>query len=280
MPASKRTAKSKKAVPAKKRTAPAKPTPAKKQATPSRPPVRAKPAEAPRTSPVEVLRKAITYYYLLSYSPPERLGDFKTAAGEIRKKLVVSSGMKEADFFAAVVPEACRRIVAFHQDTHEPDKAMVASLAKAAQSAEKDAEGLSAFQTQMKLVAALPGRAKLENRLHRNKGCGLCAAPCRYGYFTLVSEPQFRLLQEMMAAEAAKPAAEQSPLGMMYGFAHLHLAQTFHQKADWIAIGDLANLAFCLLLLGMAKSRLALPEKQLSLFQAANQVFIERVQGK
>jgi hypothetical protein len=39
---------------------------------------------------------------------------------------------------------------------------------------------------------------------------------------------------------------------------------------------QLVNLSFCLLLLGMAKSRLALPEAQLTLLQAANREFIRR----
>jgi hypothetical protein len=280
MPAPKRTTKIKKTAPAKKRTAAAKPAPARKQAAPRTPPARAKPSEAPRTSPVELLRKAITYYYLLSFCPPERIGDFQSAAGAIRKSLAASAGMQEADFFSAVIPEVSRRIVAFHQDTREPDKAMVAALVKAAQAAEKDAANLAGFQTQMALIASLPGRVKLENRLHRNKGCGLCAAPCRYGYFTLISEPRFIRMQEIAAAEAAKPASTQSPLGMAYRFTASHLAQTLGQQADWVGFAHLANLSFCLLLLGMAKSRLAMPEPQLRLFQTANQIVVQRSQPK
>ncbi len=188
--------------------------------------------------------------------------------------------MPETDFFAAAVPEVCRRIVAFHQDTREPDKAMVASLTKAAQAAENDAAGLAAFQAGMKQIAVLPARAKKENRLHREKGCVLCAAPCRYGYFSLVAEPNFSLLQAAMAAEAAKPAAGQSPLGMAYGFAGALIAQSIGPHTDWIEVADLANLSFCLLLLGMAKSRLAAPEEQIRLFQDANQEFIRRSRAK
>ncbi len=271
MPAPKNTTKAKKTVPAKKQ-----PAPIKKQAAPPKPPARAKPAAPPRTSPAEALRKSIVYYYLLSFAPPVRIGEFKTATGEVRKQIAASAGMPETDFFTAAVPEVCRRIVAFHQDTREPDKAAVAALAKSAQGAEKDAAGLAAFQNQMERIASLPGRAKKENRLHRDKGCDLCAAPCRYGYFSLVSEPQMKRLQEMMAAESAKPASEQSPLGMMYRFTLSHILSTPSPEEAFMDIGHLANLSYCLLILGMAKSRLAMPEEQLTLFQRANQELIRR----
>jgi hypothetical protein len=279
MPAPKRTAKGKKSNIAGKK-APLNSRAVKKQAAPAKRAAPAQPAGKPDASAAEIIRQTITYYYLLSFCPPERIGGFQSAAEGIRKSLAASAGMKEADFFSTVIPEVSRRIVAFHQDTREPDKAMVAALAKAARTAEKDAASLAGFQTQMALIASLPGRVKLENRLHRNKGCGLCAAPCRYGYFTLVSEPKFRILQERIAAEAAKPVAAQSPLGMAHGFTASHLAQTLGQQADWVGFAHLANLSFCLLLLGMAKSRLAMPEPQLRLFQAANQLVVQRSRGK
>lgn len=265
MPAPKRTTKSKKVEPVKKKAAPSK----------SPPPVRQ--AERPKLSSAEVLRRVIAYYYLLSYCAPKQIGDFLSAAGSLRKSLVDSSGMEEGAFFSVVAPEVCRRIVAFHQDTREPDKAVVEALIKTIQNAEKNPESLAAFQAQMAAIASLPGRAKPENRLHRTKGCNLCAAPCRYGYFTLISDPQFNRLREMMASEAAKPASEQSPLGLVYGFTFFHLSQFPGFQQGWIDRGHLGNLAFCLLLLGMAKSRLAMPEEQLRLFQAANQEYIKRL---
>jgi len=276
MPASKRTAKGKKVEPAKKRTAPAKPRVVKrKAATPKSPPA-TKLAGKPKASSAEVLRKTIVYFYLLSYCPPEQLSVFQKGTGSLRKDLAAKLGMKEDAFFSQAIPEMCRRIVAFHQDTREPDKAMVTTLVKAAQAAEKDTGSLAVFQTQMALIASLPGRAKPENRLHRNKGCSLCTAPCRYGYFTLVSDPQFSRMQAMMTAEAAKPASEQSPLGLVYSFTFTHLSQYPGFQPGLIDIGHQANLAYCLLMLGMAKSRLAMPELQLRLFQAANQEFIKR----
>jgi hypothetical protein len=278
MPAQKRTVKGKKAEPIKRKAAPAKSPVGKKKAAPPKSLAPIKQAEKPKTSAVELIRQTLTYYYLLSFCPPARIADFQTATGLIHKGLAASSGMKEADFFSAVIPEVSRRIVAFHQDTREPDRTMVASLAKAATAAEKDAAGLAAFQNQMKQIAALPGRAKKESRLHRDKGCDLCAAPCRYGYFSLITEPNFSLLQTVMAVEAAKPAAEQSPLGMAYGFAGAHIAQIAGPRTNWIDTADLANLSFCLLLLSIAKSRLAAPEEHIRLFQDANQEFIRRSQ--
>jgi hypothetical protein len=131
----------------------------------------------------------------------------------------------------------------------------------------------------MSRVAALPGRAKPENRLHRNKGCRLCAAPCMYGYFTLVSDPQFSLLQKNFAEEAGKPASKQTPLMPVYAFTVDHLLSITGTEKGFCEKNHLGNLAFCLLMLSMAKSRLAFPEAQTRLFQEANQVFIQRQGG-
>jgi hypothetical protein len=221
------------------------------------------------------LRQAIAYYYLLSFAAPDRIGGFAAAAADLRQRLAEESGMEE-EFFAAAIPEVCRRIVAFHQDTREPDNAVVDSLVRAARTADRDAAGLAAFQAGMRRIAALPARANKGNRLHADRGCALCAVPCRYGFFTLVTKPDIALLQAVMEAETAKPAAEQSPLGLVHGFAETQIARIVGPRTDWITAADLADLSYCLLLLGMAKSRLAPPEAQLRLFQAANQEFIRR----
>ncbi len=279
MPATKRTTNVKRSEPAKKKPAPAKPPVVKRevapvQAAPSRPAAKQPPAVT-----AEILRRAISWVYLLSYCPPIRSDDFLTIARSMRGDRT-TSGLDEEAFFATVVPEIARRIMAFHQETREPEKGAVAALADAIRHAEGDPDALAAFQTRMEQVAALPGRAKPENRLHPDKGCRLCAAPCRYGFFTLVSEPQMNRLQEMMAAEAKKPAPEQSPLGLVHRFTLSHISPLMGRSEGFIDIGHLANLSYCLLILGMAKSRLAMPEEQLRLFQAANQEFIRRSRAK
>jgi hypothetical protein len=226
--------------------------------------------------PARAVKMAISYYCLLSYCLPEKMPDPQLGMAFFRERLGGSAGMPAAEVLQMAIPEVCRRIVAFHQGTREPDPKTVEDLAGAARDAEKSPAALAAFQVQMAQVAALPGRAKPENRLHRSKGCALCAAPCRYGYFTLVSDPQISQLQTLLAAEAARPAAEQTPLRPVYAFALSHLSGLASEVERSLATPHLANLAFCLLLLGMAKSRLAMPAKQLQIFQAANQEFVRR----
>lgn len=222
------------------------------------------------------LKKTIAYFYLLSYCPPEKLADFKRSTASMRRALAETAGMKEAAYFTQAIPEVCRRIVAFHQATREPDPKMVETLEAAAKDADRNVRASGAFQEQMARVAALPGRTKPENRLHRNKGCSLCLAPCQYGFFTLVSDPQLPVLQEAMKAETERPVAKQSPLLPLYGFTLHHITQLVGVEGAFIESRHMANLSFCLLLLGMAKSRRALPEAHLRLLQAANREFIRR----
>ena len=73
-------------------------------------------------------------------------------------------------------------------------------------------------------------------------------------------------------AEAAKPAAGQSALEPLYNFTLGHLTQLAGGQNIYIDNRSLADLSYCLLMLGMAKSRLATPTRQLELLQAANYV--------
>jgi hypothetical protein len=229
--------------------------------------------------PAESMKKAIAYFYLLSYCPPDKLGDFKRNTAPMLKEMAEKAGMKEKAILAGALPEVCQRIVAFHQATREPDKKEVEALEKAARTADKNAKTLAAFQEEMKRIAMLPGRAKPENRLHRNKGCRYCAAPCLYGYFTLVSDPQIKELQDLFTGETGRPAEQQTPLRPAYAFVMGHLAKVTGAKEGNIDFTHVVNLAFCLLLLGMAKSRMALPDRQLVIFQGANQEFLRRLRG-
>jgi hypothetical protein len=223
----------------------------------------------------EAIRKSISFFYLLSFWPPALLDQFIRVTQAMRDGLASESGMDSGAFFRHVVPEVSRRVVAFHQGTREPDPIYVDGLMAATLNADKNPDFLKAYQAKMAEIAMLPGRTKPENRLHRNKGCAYCATPCRYGFFTLVSEPKLSGLQELLASEAAKPAAEQSPLIPAYRFTFQHLAGLTNSSAGAIIIEHMANLSYCLLMLGMAKSRLSLPEKELQQFQSANQRFIQ-----
>jgi hypothetical protein len=263
MPAKTRSAKGQKAKSAKGKKAPSpKPSRAKKEAAPG------------KTLPVEALKKTISYFYLLSYCPPGRIADLRQITAPMRAGLAESAGMSEAAYFKTAIPDVCARIVAFHEDTRQPSPHWVDALAKAAGEAEKGPEKALAFQQEMANVARLPQRAKPDNRLHRKKGCLYCRLPCHYGYFTLVSSPDLRQLQGMLEAEARYPEAERLVIRPLWGFAATHLGQVAESQESIIHTEHLANLAFCLLLLGMAKSRLALPAEQLQAFQAANQAFI------
>ncbi len=226
--------------------------------------------------PAEILKKTIVYFYLLSYCPPERIVDFKRISAPMRKDLAARAGMPEAAYFKEAAPEVCRRIVAYQQNTREPDAKLVEALTEAASNAGKSPDAAAAFQARMTEISALPGRAKLENRLHRNKGCQFCESPCRYGYFTLVSEPRFDELQRLLEAETQKPADLQTPLYPAYGFAVRHMINLTGAHEGITGKKHLANLSYCLLMLAMAKSRQTVPEQQLRMFQAANREFIRR----
>jgi hypothetical protein len=225
------------------------------------------------------MKKTIAYFHLLSFCPPDKLADFKRNTASMLKDLAGKAGMKEKAYLAKALSEVCQRIVAFHQATREPDPKLVETLVEAARTADKNAKSLTAFKEQMSRVASLPGRAKPENRLHRNKGCRLCAAPCLYGYFTLVSDPLFSRLQELFAEESGKPANKRTPLMPVYVFTVDHLLKIYGTEEGYCEKTHVGNLAYCLLLLGMAKSRMAFPEAQTRLFQEANQEFIRRQGG-
>jgi hypothetical protein len=226
--------------------------------------------------PVDSLKKTISYFYLLSFCPPERMEEFKSNTKSSRELLAASAGLDEKEYFELVIPEVCRRIAAFHLDTREPDSEQVQLLSESALTAYHNPSKAVDFQQKMAGFAALPGRAKTENRLHRNKGCIYCRAACRYGYFSLVSDPAFRQLQELLREEAGKPDKQKSPLGSLYKFALGHLVSLLPEQEIYITVDHLGNLSYCLLMLAMAKSRMALPAKQLELLQAANQSYIRR----
>jgi hypothetical protein len=227
----------------------------------------------------ELMKKTIAFFYLLAFCPPEKLGAFIRTTAPWRKRLAAGAGMEPGAYFAGAVPGVCRRIVAFHQATREPDAKTAASLAEVMTKADQSPERLAAFQARMAEIAALPARANTPNRLLQDKGCRRCAAPCRYGFFVLMSNPQFARLQELMAEEMAKPVSGQSPLSPALGFAVSHLLDMTGTEQGYLRIEDMANLSFCLLVWGMGRSRVPLPDNYLRLFQAANQEFIRRSQA-
>ena len=179
--------------------------------------------------------------------------------------------MSVPDYFKAALPEVCSRIVAFHQATREPDSGAVEALLTVGKKADSSEKGAANFQAVMAEVSELPGRAKPDKRLHRQKGCRFCAAPCQYGYFSLVSDPIFVNLLAMLNAENIKPAGERNPVNVLWTYTTTHLWRVLGKKEGIIRADHLGNLAYCLLMLATARSRYALPEAQLQTFQAMNQ---------
>jgi len=225
----------------------------------------------------KVVKQAISYYYLVYYSPAERISEFHQNTAAMRNQMAEQSGMQADDFLKAVLPEVCYRMAAFHYANREPEQDKVQALIN---SASKAANNALAFQKELSKLASLPQRAHADNRLHRKKGCVFCHLPCHYGYFSLVSEPEFAQLRDLLQNEAQKPAAEQSPLRPAYEFTIQHLRSLTGAEVVTMQVQHLTNLSYCLLLLGMAKSRLALPETHLQYFQAANQDVVQRIKAE
>lgn len=223
------------------------------------------------TLPPESVMKAVSYYYLVNYCPPTHVSDLKKAARSFRIATAKMAGLRVPAFFKAALPDVCRRIVAYHQASRDPDQNTVDALLKVAKKADTSPKGAAAYQAVMAEIAAQPGRAKADNRLHRQKGCRFCAAPCRYGYFTLVSDPVSSNLLAMLNAENRKPAGQRNPVNVLWTYTTTHLWGVLGVREGFIRADHLGNLSYCLLLLAMARSRFALPEEQLQTFQAMNQ---------
>lgn len=231
------------------------------------------------TIPADRMMQTISYYYLVNYCPPAQMGELKKAAAKLRKELADAAGMKAPAYFEAALPEVSWRITAFHQATRQADPLVVERLVKAAAKADGSPKGAQTFQEAMNELAAHPGRAKPDHRLHRQKGCRFCLAPCKYGYFTLVSDPAFHQLLVMLKAENTKPAGERDPVAVLWAYTTTHLQGVLGAKESFIRADHLANLSYCLLMLATARSRFALPEKELQAFQALNQQAILRRQA-
>jgi hypothetical protein len=222
-----------------------------------------------------VITKTLHYFYLLSFCPSEKLATLQQTAADLLEEMYSECGENREDCLHQLCKEAASRILAFHTANRLPDEGLVENLAQRMLHAQNSKEDLHAFQQLMDETAALPGRAAPENRLHRRKGCRFCETPCRYGYFSLVSDPDFKLLLKMLEAENKKPAGDQDPIRATWAYGSIHLWRLLGVKQGFITPYHLGNMTYCLLMLATAKSRFALPEKQITLYQAANQRLIK-----
>ncbi|MGD8822679.1 MAG: hypothetical protein PVG63_06210 [Anaerolineales bacterium] len=223
------------------------------------------------TIPADIMMRTISYYYLVNYCPPSQVGALKEAAQPLRAALAEGAGKGEEEYFPFAAPEVGWRVTAFHQATREPDADIAQALADAVVKADASADEAAAFQNVMADLASHPGRAKLDNRLHRQKGCKFCMAPCRYGFFTLVSDPAFQNMLAMLSAEMEKQPELRNPVNVLWTYTATHLWRTLGVREAFIRADHLGNLSYCLLMLATAKSRFAVPEKQLQAYQAMNQ---------
>lgn len=223
--------------------------------------------------PPDILKKTIAYFYSLAFIASQTLPEFVAWTAAKREELAAAAHMDPIEYFRGVAPEVCRRIVAFHQATRNPDPKLVAGLTGKALTLDQSPECLRDYQQEMSRIAALPGRALPENRLHRRQGCAMCLAACQFGFFSLVSDPAFSVLEATLREEAARPVEQQTPLRPVYAFAVAHLGKVTGSTRGSLTLENLTNLAYCLLLLGMARSRRAAPERQLAIFQGASQIF-------
>jgi len=232
----------------------------------------------PPQIPANIIKGTIDYYYLAAFCPPAYLDRFKQHSRGLRESLARGAGVEIGAYLVSVIPEVCWRIVAFHEQTREPDRKRVLTLTQAALNAESNPQALAVFQARMREVAALPERAKPANRLHRRKGCALCAAPCRYGFFTLVSDPVFAPLRKML--EEGAESGRQDVVHALWTYTTSHLWRVMGARQGFVSVDHLGNLAYCLLLLATARSRRPMPEAQLRAFQELNQARIRGWTGR
>lgn len=222
------------------------------------------------------IKKIINYCFLLAYCPSEQLSGFWEASHPLRLQAAAENHLSEKEFFPRAVLEACRRIVSYYQSTTTPEEALVLKLYEAVQEAGNKTAALLEYQQLMQSVTRLPGRADIKNRLHRKRGCGFCAAPCFYGFYSVITNPDFSILQHVLKNEMQKPAAQQRLILTLWAFTRFHLRNTLGSEVDFITVNHLGNLTFCLYLLATAKSRYPFQEKAIFGLQQANQEMIHR----
>jgi hypothetical protein len=221
----------------------------------------------------------ICYYYLVFSCPPGYVSALKETSLKMRTRLAGMAGCTPDELSELVVPEAARRMAAFQQATREPQTEVVEALTRYLKSADNSPEEASAYQRIMYQIVVHPGRAKPANRLHRNRGCAYCTSPCFYGFFSLVSEPDFKTLQEMLDEENQKQEQERNGVNVLWSYTRKQIWQVLETHDGIISPEHLGNLSYCLLLLGIAKSRFPLPEVQLKHFQAMNEEKIRRLRN-
>lgn len=223
----------------------------------------------------EGLQATISYLYLMAFCPPEQIWHFRQSSHPLRLSLAKAADMTEGEYFSRVLPEASRRIVAFHQNTQEPDEALSADLAQAARWAHISPESALDFSRLMLKIVDSPAWTDSEFSLRHKHGFELSDSAHRYLFFSLVSKPNYDLLDDLLKAEMKKPEAEQDLVQAMWTFTMAHLWGTLGMKQTFISADHMGNLSYCLLTLSTFKSRRPLPAAQMMAYQEANQTMIQ-----
>ena len=227
--------------------------------------------------PAQQIRKGINFLYLLYFCPTNKLSAFSAEAKKYTQeleRLTSSNNVSILDIYLA----ACSRIIEFHTNSREVDEDILSGLVGSAIHALKSEENLTMFQIEMETIRALPQRTDMKNRLHRKKGCFLCERPCRYGYFSLISDPNFSNLLTHLREESDKDLEEKNVIRAVWTFTIKHLWEVMDCNQAFIGADHLGNLSYCMLLLATAKSRFSFPEKLMLFFQESNQVSISNYQ--
>jgi hypothetical protein len=226
----------------------------------------------------EAIRKMVCYYYLVNFWIPDYIGELKKASRKTRTKLSRETGLPMKEFLGLVIPEVAERIMAFHSATPEPDQASIKELAKLMKGADSNPKKALAYQEAMRAISAQPERAKVDNRLHKHKGCRFCTTPCQYGYFSLMSDPNFNSMKAMLDAENQKKPEKRNAVNVLWRYIREHFWSVLEKQEGYISPYHIGNLSFCLLVLATAKSRFVLPEKELLVYQALNQRTIRNLE--
>jgi len=223
--------------------------------------------------PAQGLEMTISYLHLMAYCPPEYVFHFREASSRLRTALAHQAELSEEEYFARVIPVACRRIVSFHDETREPNEAVVTELTKLATSASDSPLATWQFSLRMSMLANQSQTKK--SALCNQKGFKIPDAACRYLLFALVSKPNYPLLKAMLEAEAQKPINERDPVKAIWAFTLTHLQNSLGTKQTYITANHIGNLAYCLLSLGINKSRYPFPEETMEALHRLNQTQIE-----
>jgi len=221
------------------------------------------------------IEATIAYLYLLAYCPPEAVPEFYLSTSHLRSALAEQAGLTESAYLEAVFPIACQKIVSFYQaKTIADDDTTLMDLVALAKSAGSSAADVVALQAKLITLAQSPKRARERNRLRKRAGCQYCQIPCQFGLFSLVSHPNYKLLQQMLTEETKKPKEAQNPINLLWSYTIGHVWRTLGVKETYMPANSLGNLAYCLLTMVMGKSRLAFPASEMAQFQRYNQAQI------